>query len=102
MRRKHVPQRTCIGCGETGDKRGLIRIVRTPEGNIEIDLTGKKAGRGAYLCRKAVCWQKALAKGSVGRVLKATVSAEESARLQDQLHLFQLEESLPDVEEQEQ
>jgi hypothetical protein len=96
-----MPQRTCIGCGETGDKRGLIRIVRTPEGNIEIDLTGKKAGRGAYLCRKAVCWQKALAKGSVGRVLKATASAEESARLQDQLHLLQLEESLPCVEEQE-
>lgn len=106
MRRKHVPQRTCIGCGETGDKRSLIRIVRTPEGSIEIDLTGKKSGRGAYLCRKVACWQKALVKGSVGRVLKTTVSADGAARLQDQLRLLQLEENLdgsrPDSEETKQ
>jgi predicted RNA-binding protein YlxR (DUF448 family) len=99
MLRKHVPQRTCIGCGETSDKRALIRIVRTPDGSIEVDLTGKKPGRGAYLCRKAICWQKALAKGSVGRVLKATVSTDGDSRLQDQLHLLQLEERLSDSEE---
>lgn len=84
----------------------MIRIVRTPEGSIEVDPTGKTPGRGAYLCRKAACWQKALVKGSVGRVLKTTVSADEAARLQDQLRLLQLEESLdeslPDSEESEQ
>jgi hypothetical protein len=102
MRRKHVPQRTCIGCGATSDKRSLIRIVRMPDGAVEIDATGKKPGRGAYLCRQAACWQKALAKGSVGRVLKAEVSADDAAKLQDQFHLLQLEESLPGSEEPEQ
>lgn len=102
MRQKHVPQRTCIGCGETSSKRGLIRIVRTPDGSIEVDLTGKKAGRGAYLCRKAACWQKALSKGSVARVLKTSISRDEGARLEDQLRLLQLEESLSGSEEPEQ
>lgn len=102
MRWKHVPQRTCIGCGETSDKRALIRIVRMPDGSVDVDLTGKKPGRGAYLCRQVACWQKALVKGSVGRVLKVTVSADGDAKLQNQLHLLQLEESLHGSEEPEQ
>ena len=50
MRRKRIPQRTCVGCRDVGDKRQLVRLVRTPGGTVEIDDTGKRPGRGAYLC----------------------------------------------------
>jgi hypothetical protein len=65
-----VPQRTCVSCHETAAKRGLIRLVRTPEGTVEIDETGKKAGRGAYLCRRYECWQEALKKERLARALR--------------------------------
>lgn len=52
---KKIPMRMCIGCGEMKPKRELVRIVRPKEGDISLDLTGKLAGRGAYLCRSAGC-----------------------------------------------
>ena len=52
---KKVPQRKCVGCGEMKDKKTLLRIVRSPEGEISLDLTGKKSGRGAYVCRSREC-----------------------------------------------
>ena len=52
---KKVPQRKCVGCGEMKDKKTLFRIVRSPEGEISLDLTGKKAGRGAYVCANKAC-----------------------------------------------
>ncbi|MFS8640208.1 MAG: YlxR family protein, partial [Symbiobacteriaceae bacterium] len=52
---KHVPQRTCIGCRAVRPKRELLRIVRTPEGEILFDPSGRRAGRGAYLCPSASC-----------------------------------------------
>ncbi len=52
---KKVPQRQCLGCGEHYPKSELIRIVRSPEGEISLDFKGKKSGRGAYICRKAAC-----------------------------------------------
>jgi predicted RNA-binding protein YlxR (DUF448 family) len=58
-----IAQRTCVACRLIKDKRELVRLVRTPEGNIEIDTNGKKAGRGAYLCPTRECWEAAL-KGS--------------------------------------
>jgi predicted RNA-binding protein YlxR (DUF448 family) len=64
-RPKHVPQRTCVACRQVNAKRGLTRIVRTPLGTVEIDETGKKAGRGAYLCRTRDCWDNALKKKSL-------------------------------------
>jgi predicted RNA-binding protein YlxR (DUF448 family) len=57
--RKKTPQRRCTGCGERFDKPFLIRVVRSPEGEISLDETGKKPGRGAYLCKKAACLKKA-------------------------------------------
>ena len=57
--KKRIPQRRCVGCGETKDKKELIRVVRTPEGDVCLDLTGKKSGRGAYLCHSRVCFKKA-------------------------------------------
>jgi len=67
---KHVPLRTCVACRTTGAKRGLVRIVRTPQGGVEVDTTGKAAGRGAYLCRRRQCWQEALRKEGLARALR--------------------------------
>lgn len=57
---KHVPQRTCIACRTVRGKREFVRIVCGPEQRVEADATGKKAGRGAYLCRQLECWDEAL------------------------------------------
>jgi uncharacterized protein len=57
---KHIPQRTCIACRTVRGKREFVRIVRTPDERVESDETGKKAGRGAYLCRQRDCWAQAL------------------------------------------
>lgn len=65
-----APQRTCVSCRETAAKRGLIRLVRTPDGTVEIDETGKKAGRGAYLCQRYECWQEALKKERLAKALR--------------------------------
>ena len=54
------PQRACIGCGQMKDKKELIRVLRTPEGEFTLDATGRKNGRGAYLCRSAECLERAL------------------------------------------
>ena len=61
-RPKHVPQRTCIVCREKFDKRRLTRILRTPDEGVVVDLTGKRNGRGAYLCDQVSCWDIALEK----------------------------------------
>lgn len=81
-RQKHKPQRTCIACRETKDKRDLIRVVRTPTGDLIIDPTGKANGRGAYLCRQASCWEKGLQKQRLAQALKVNLSAAELAQLQ--------------------
>lgn len=72
-RPRHVPQRTCIGCRSTSAKREFVRIVRTVSGGVEVDLTGKKAGRGAYLCKQSGCWELALKRDHVARALKTSV-----------------------------
>jgi predicted RNA-binding protein YlxR (DUF448 family) len=75
-RPKHVPQRTCVSCREKGDKRGLIRIVRTPEQQVRVDPTGKQNGRGAYLCYKRTCWQRALSTPILARALNTDINAD--------------------------
>ena len=87
LRAKHKPQRTCIACRETKDKRDLIRVVRTPAGNLSVDPTGKANGRGAYLCRQASCWEKGLPQQRLAQALKMTLSAEEVIELQAQLQV---------------
>jgi len=69
-RPKHVPQRMCVACRGHDAKRGLHRLVRTPEGPVVADPTGKRNGRGAYLCDNPACWDKALAGGILARALK--------------------------------
>ncbi|GAC1384793.1 MAG: hypothetical protein NVS4B8_10100 [Herpetosiphon sp.] len=68
-RPKHVPQRTCIVCRKVDAKRGLIRLVRLPEARVVIDLSGKRAGRGAYLCQEQACWIQAFKRRAIERAL---------------------------------
>ena len=75
-----TPQRTCVACGTTTSKRGLIRIVRTADG-IVADPTGKLAGRGAYVCEKSDCWDGALGNGRLEHSLKAKLSADDADAL---------------------
>ncbi len=73
---KKRPERMCVACREMKDKRNLIRLVRTPEGEIRIDDSGKMAGRGAYICRTPACLKKA-AKGKImEKALKTKIPAE--------------------------
>ena len=87
LRPKHRPQRTCIACRETKDKRDLIRVVRTPAGDLIVDPTGKANGRGAYLCRQASCWEKGLQKQRLAQALKITPTIDELAELQAQFEI---------------
>lgn len=73
-RMKHIPQRTCVGCREVLAKRNLIRVVRGPAG-VSIDLTGKAAGRGAYVHDKRSCWDEAL-KGALVHALKTELTEQ--------------------------
>jgi uncharacterized protein len=73
---KHVPQRTCIACRKTGSKREFIRLVCVPEGSVEVDLTGKKAGRGSYLCTNRKCWEQALNSGRIEAALRTRLTLE--------------------------
>jgi uncharacterized protein len=82
-RPKPVPQRTCVSCRTTGPKRGLVRLVRTPDGHVVVDETGKKAGRGAYLCKTKGCWDKALSSKALEYALKTAISMEDKAALHE-------------------
>lgn len=73
---KKPPMRHCLGCGAELPKNELIRVVRSPDGVISIDTTGKSAGRGAYICNKASCLQKARKTGRLGRALDSPISDE--------------------------
>ena len=76
MKQRKIPMRTCVVTKEKCEKKDLIRIVRTPEGNVEIDLTGKKNGRGAYLKKDIDVFAKAKKTGILNRILEVEVSDE--------------------------
>jgi predicted RNA-binding protein YlxR (DUF448 family) len=78
---KHIPQRTCVGCRTILPKRSLIRLVRRPEG-VQIDPTGKLAGRGAYLHNSRSCWEKGL-KGPLPHALKVELTQADVERLRE-------------------
>lgn len=80
QRVKHVPQRTCVGCREVLPKRKMVRIVRTAEG-AQVDLTGKLAGRGAYLHDRRECWERGM-RGALAHALKITLTLNDRARLE--------------------
>lgn len=86
-RKKHIPQRTCVGCHNILPKRSLIRIVKTATG-LQIDLTGKMPGRGAYLHDQHVCWQTAI-KGKLANALRTELTEN------DRIFLSQYMENFP-------
>ena len=84
-KKKKIPQRRCVGCGETRDKKELIRVVRSPEGEILLDLTGKKSGRGAYICSDISCLKKARKSKRIEQNLETHILDEIYDALQEQL-----------------
>jgi len=73
---KHIPQRTCVACQEVKAKRELIRLVRVSDGSVQVDTGGKKAGRGAYLCRVPECWEKGLKGNRLEHILRTTIAPD--------------------------
>ncbi len=73
MKTKKIPLRMCTGCGQMFDKRTLVRVVKTPEGEVLLDLTGKKSGRGAYVCKNSECLKKARKKKAFERAFQVQI-----------------------------
>jgi uncharacterized protein len=81
------PERTCIGCRNTAAKRDLLRVVRRPDGTVEVDPTGRAAGRGAYVHRSRECVERAGRTGALGRTLKVGLSSAQAASLIEGLRI---------------
>ncbi|MBR0415032.1 MAG: YlxR family protein [Clostridia bacterium] len=76
MKQKKIPERLCLGCNVSKDKRELIRVVKTKDGEIFLDKTGKANGRGAYICNNPACLEKAIKTKRIARSLSAEIPAE--------------------------
>lgn len=74
---RRVPERTCVACRTRRPQRHLVSFVRTPDGGVELDRTGKKPGRGAYLCPAQICWRQARDRKSLEQALKASIAPEQ-------------------------
>ena len=84
---KKIPQRQCMGCRERMEKRQLIRVVRTPDGQVSLDFSGKVSGRGAYICPKAECLKKAQKAKALDRSLEVSIPDEVYARLEKEIEV---------------
>ena len=82
--KKKVPRRTCVACRNVSDKRELIRLVCIADGSVEIDASGKKSGRGAYLCRAKRCWEIGLRGKRLDYNLRTTVTESNREKLMEQ------------------
>ena len=82
---RKIPMRQCTGCGVRKEKKELIRIIKTPEDLIEVDFTGKKNGRGAYICNSVECLRTAEKRKSLERSLKVTIPAEVYKELEKEM-----------------
>ena len=94
---KKIPIRRCVGCGEGKPKKELVRVVRSADGQVSVDLTGRKAGRGAYLCPSTACLQKAIKRKSLQRAFEAPVPDEVLEQLAGQI--AQAEEEMDDADD---
>lgn len=83
--RKHIPQRSCVACRQVRPKSELLRVVRTPEGAIKADDTGKLAGRGAYVCRHEQCLEQAFKEKRLTRSLGTPVDGEVATEIRQRL-----------------
>ena len=93
---KKIPQRQCVGCREMKDKKSLLRVVKSPEGQVSLDFGGKKPGRGAYVCRQEACLTRAIKQKQLERQLEVRMTEEIAAALQYELA------HLPEAEPEEQ
>ena len=82
---KKVPVRRCVGCGEHFPKAELVRVLRTPEGEVVLDLTGKKSGRGAYICKKAACFKKARKSKRIETSLECAIPETVYDRMEEEI-----------------
>lgn len=85
MTPRKIPLRRCSGCGESKPKKELVRVVRAPDGTVSLDLTGKKAGRGAYVCPSAACLAKARKARRIERALEVAIPEEVYAQMAAQM-----------------
>ena len=85
MQNKKVPLRMCTGCGEHRPKKEMVRVVHSKEGEISVDLTGKKAGRGAYVCRNVECLRKARKTKRLERAFECRIPDEVYDRLEEEM-----------------
>jgi predicted RNA-binding protein YlxR (DUF448 family) len=85
VRKRKIPQRTCIGCNEVKNKKELIRVVRTPESEVLVDFTGKKAGRGCYICPFLSCLERAFRGNLLEKKLEFKIDSELKEKLKEEL-----------------
>lgn len=82
---RKIPQRTCLGCQAVRPKRELVRIVRTPAGEVVLDPTGKKAGRGTYICPERACLERAFSGDRLARALETKIEQEVLTSLREKI-----------------
>ena len=88
MKPRKIPMRMCVGCREMKEKRELIRVVRSPEGELSLDPTGKKPGRGAYVCRNSDCLKRAIKQKQLERQLNVSMTEEVAQSLNEAMSAF--------------
>lgn len=86
MKAKKVPLRMCTGCGEMFDKRTLVRVVKSPQGEVSLDLKGKKAGRGAYVCNNLDCLKKARKKKAFERAFQMQIDEDVYNKMEEEMN----------------
>lgn len=85
MKQKRIPERTCVGCRNVKGKRELVRVVRDPDGVIDLDVTGKKPGRGAYVCPSLSCLEAALKGGRLANALGNSLAPDVVERIREKI-----------------
>ena len=86
---KKIPMRMCVSCREMQPKNELVRVVRTPEDSVLLDTTGRANGRGAYLCKKIACLEKAIKSRALERALEVSIPAETYDLLREQFRSYE-------------
>ncbi|MBE5776978.1 MAG: YlxR family protein [Clostridiales bacterium] len=85
MKEKKIPMRMCVGCREMKPKKELLRVVKSPENVVSLDVTGRKPGRGAYVCKNAECLEKAIRQRQLERAFECAISEETRDALKSEL-----------------
>lgn len=88
---KKIPQRQCVGCGEMKDKKSMMRVIKSAEGEVMLDMTGRRNGRGAYLCQSAACLQKARKNRGLEKSLRINIPEEIYENLEKEYEAYDTE-----------